>query len=462
VEGAAAVEWGPALIALAVGLAGGAFAAWRVWRGGSEAPTDAAVVLRDLHARRDALVAQLREMETAAGKRTPEQLARERYALELDAARVLMEIAGHEPKAAPARAKPGRHAAAAAPAPEAIPAGRPALRGFLWGTGTMAGLGLMLFFVSRSAQERTEGGQLTGNLPGEQRASAAPGGPVDEELARLQAAARQSPDDIEARLALAREHLSRHDMMEVWQETQAVLERVPGEPRALSYQALVRLAMGQGDVAEKMLREALARKPDYVEGYVHLAIVLSRIGKQDAAKDTIERAARLFPREEAALRELWGTIEKTAPDSAAAELADPHSAVAPPSGLGGAGAPPAPAAAKPSGGRSVAGTVDLAPALKGRLRGGTLFVMVREEGFAAGPPIAAKRLAVSSFPVPFEIGAADSMTGEELPRRLLVQARLDSDGDPATRDPADPVAKLDNVEAGAANVALLLESKASR
>jgi tetratricopeptide (TPR) repeat protein len=281
----------------------------------------------------------------------------------------------------------------------------------------------------------------------------------------LKAAVRQSPDDIEARLDLAREHLSRQDMMEVWNETKAVLERSPGEPRALSYQALVRLAMGQGEVAEKMLREALARKPDFVEGHVHLAIVLSRIGKVDEARNTIERAVVLSPRQETALREMWETIEKTAPDPATAELADPHSKVAPPTGVGSggdAGSGASRAAAKRSGGPSVAGTVDLAPALKGKLRGGTLFVMLREEGFAAGPPIAAKRLAVSSFPVSFEIGAADSMTGEELPSRLLVQARLDSDGDPTTRDPADPVARVDNVAAGTTGVSLTLESKTSR
>ena len=44
---------------------------------------------RDLVARRDALLQQLRELEDTAAKRTPEQLALERYALELEAARAL-------------------------------------------------------------------------------------------------------------------------------------------------------------------------------------------------------------------------------------------------------------------------------------------------------------------------------------------------------------------------------------
>ena len=46
-----------------------------------------------------------------------------------------------------------------------------------------------------------------------------------------------------------------------------VLERQPGHPRALSYQSLVRLAMGQGDVAVSMLEQAIAADPkgDYVD-----------------------------------------------------------------------------------------------------------------------------------------------------------------------------------------------------
>ena len=46
----------------------------------------AALDQRDLEARRDALLQQLRELDDTASKRTPEQLARERYALELQAA----------------------------------------------------------------------------------------------------------------------------------------------------------------------------------------------------------------------------------------------------------------------------------------------------------------------------------------------------------------------------------------
>ena len=66
--------------------------------------------------------------------------------------------------------------------------------------------------------------------------------------------------------------------MAVYNETQAVLQRDPENPRALAYQSLVRLAMGQGDQAEEMLVRALRKDPDLLEGYLHLMFVYTIAG----------------------------------------------------------------------------------------------------------------------------------------------------------------------------------------
>jgi hypothetical protein len=50
------------------------------------------------------------------------------------------------------------------------------------------------------------------------------------------------------------------------------------------------------------------------------------------------------------------------------------------------------------------------------------------------------------------------MIGGELPDELAVEARLDSDGNAATRDPSEPFARLDRVKKGSDGVALVLES----
>ena len=61
-----------------------------------------------------------------------------------------------------------------------------------------------------------------------------------------------------------------------------VLQKQPGHPRALSYQALVRLAMGQGDVAEKMLKQALqGRTP---EAAAAALVDGTQLAKADARK----------------------------------------------------------------------------------------------------------------------------------------------------------------------------------
>jgi hypothetical protein len=83
--------------------------------------------------------------------------------------------------------------------------------------------------------------------------------------------------------------------------------------------------------------------------------------------------------------------------------------------------------------------------------------VVRAEGEQAGAPVAAKRLAAGSWPVAFRVGAADSMMGGTLPARLRIEARVDGDGDPLTRDPTDPAGSLDGVALGSERLRLVLK-----
>ena len=88
--------------------------------------------------------------------------------------------------------------------------------------------------------------------------------------------------------------------------------------------------------------------------------------------------------------------------------------------------------------------------------GALLFVIVREAGFENGPPVAVKRAAAADFPVTVNISEKDSMAGESLPGLVRIDARIDSDGDPLTKDPKDPVASEDNVRTGAGQTLLVL------
>jgi hypothetical protein len=108
-------------------------------------------------------------------------------------------------------------------------------------------------------------------------------------------------------------------------------------------------------------------------------------------------------------------------------------------------------------GPRVSGTLELDAGLQDQIpTSAVVFVTVRDAGFGAGPPVAAKRLA-ASFPQPFSVGPEDSMQGERLPDVLLLEVRVDADGDASTRDPSDPKARQDDVKAGSAGVRLLLK-----
>jgi cytochrome c-type biogenesis protein CcmH len=451
--GPGGIDWVSAVVVLVAGLALGAVFVWKMRAGGAAAPSPPASSLerRDLMGRREVLLRQLAELEDTAAKRSPEQLARERYALELDTARVLREL--DRLPAAEAAAAPSERAPAppTAGADEPPPAGRPALRGFLWGTGSMAALAGLVFLVTQAARPREPGGSPTGELP-----SVSPAPPTTADETRLLAILQRNPDDLDARLALAHSYLQQQDMMAVWEETQYVLERSPGHPRALSYQSLVRLAMGQPEIALEMLEQAIATAPDLVEAYVPMSLVLMRLGRPEDAARTMAEARRRFPEQVEALARFESQLRAAAGEGPASLEGDPHAGIAPPSAEGPASGRPPDRVTSARPGSTVSGLVDLDPALRGQVSSGVLFLIVREAGVEGGPPLAVQRLVPRSLPLRFEIGEDDSMTGEALPDELLLEARLDSDGDPSSRPATDPRAREDHVELGRSDLELVL------
>jgi tetratricopeptide (TPR) repeat protein len=426
------VEWLPALLILGIGLVLGAAVVWRLLRD-SRSPVKAfagtkVMELRDLAGRSETLLQQLRELDDTAGKRTPDQLARERYALELDAAKALIAfqqgIAFQSPVPAQVISPP-------------VSPGGSAMRGFLWGTGSATGVLLLAFFVYQSAKPREAGGSVTGNLPAAAEAA-------DADEAQLKEAVARAPNDIEPHLALAQLYVERKNWMGIWNETGRVLELSPGNTRALADQSLVRIAMNQTDIAVKVLTKVIADDPGLIDAHAYLALAYSRMGRMPDAERTIARAAKRFPDHAADLRNyLKDVSERDVPEAQAG--VNPHAGLAMP----GADAPKT---------RGVSGVVDVDPSLKDKLPAqGVLFVFARAAGAASeGPPVAVKRLP-AKFPAAFELTQADSMMGQPLPAELLIEARLDEDGDPTTRPPTDPKARLDRVKVGRSDVRLVLK-----
>jgi cytochrome c-type biogenesis protein CcmH len=102
------------------------------------------------------------------------------------------------------------------------------------------------------------------------------------------------------------------------------------------------------------------------------------------------------------------------------------------------GGPPAPGGGEASADAApIRGSVALAPALASRVPpGAVLFVIARTA--ASGPPLAVKRIESPHFPVEFSLGPGDRMI-RALPfaGAIALSARLDGDGNAASRNPGD-------------------------
>ena len=262
--------------------------------------------------------------------------------------------------------------------------------------------------------------------------------------------------DVEKRLEVAQAALDRQDYMAAWTETEAVLKREPGHPAAMTYQALVRVEMGQTDVALRMLDEARAKAPDSIAVYAYSAMAYVRLRRTKEAEALIADAKRRFPDQAKMLDEDFARMKDLAvraplPDHNAGQ--DPHAGVVPLAS--GAPAPDADDLADEI--RTVSGRLEMDPALRAQLPAKVvMFVTLREAGESEGPVLATKKVETTGFPVFFEVGPRDSMSGERLPARVLVEGRVDADGDPRTRSPSDATARLDEVSLGRFDLHLAL------
>jgi hypothetical protein len=109
-------------------------------------------------------------------------------------------------------------------------------------------------------------------------------------------------------------------------------------------------------------------------------------------------------------------------------------------------------------GPPLTGQILLAPELAGRVpAGAVLFLMAWASG--PGPPVAVQRISAPEFPLAFELGPDDRMGHDssfEGPLRLT--ARIDGDGDAATRAAGDLQGAAQGTHrAGATGVTILID-----
>ena len=230
--------------------------------------------------------------------------------------------------------------------------------------------------------------------------------------------------NVDEQIVQAKDAFARNDLMGAFEKTNAVLAKNPDDPRALTYNAVVRLSMGEVDKASSMLERATQRDPKLLDAWVALAQARMHNGQQKEAAAAIEAAIAQHPKEQKRIREVFATMQK--PD---ADLPPDH--------------PPLPQS-NTSSDQPIHITMSLDPKIVDK--GGIIYVIARGE--EKGHPIAVRRIDTNAFPVSIDFGADDSMMGGALPPNVRLEARLDSDGDAGTNDPGDPRAVADGVKAG--------------
>jgi len=388
--------WGPSIVVLSIGLVLGLI---MVIRSRGSVRTDLTV---NAWARKDSLIDQLRALQADKDK-FDARLWESKWILLLDeAARALREAekADIEPPT---------------DTPKPTTADSALGRRMLWG------LAITVFFVGLGAalqmatQDRAQGGTMTGG-------AIVGGVPLADTIKKLEEEATADPTAIEPRNQLAHIAIQRGEMSEAmkWMDQARALD---GEhPEVRTHLAILQVSIGMAERAKGELAAALETNPALSEALLWSGIIELRLGNREAAIPILESAL-----ENASNRE-----ERMMASSALSEARKP---------------PPT---------TKLQGDLALSEGTSPP-KGGILFVMVRRSAEGAGPPVAAVRLDPRGIPGGFTITDRDMMMGGAWPEQVWVDARVDTDGDPTTKQATDLTSeRLGPFSAGAENIALTL------
>jgi cytochrome c-type biogenesis protein CcmH len=236
----------------------------------------------------------------------------------------------------------------------------------------------------------------------------APGTEIDNALTELQGIVAAQPENLEARVLLARSFLQLGRYGEAQVHLSEALKRQPGNAGLMVDFAESLFRAGKPDQpdpqAKQWIDKAIAIEPGNQRAVFFKGILLLQEGKPGEAAKIWES---LLPQLDA------NTAQALIPQINQARAQ--------------AGQPPIEAPAM----MSIAVTVDMDPALRGSIpEGAVLFVFARQID-GAGPPVAAKRIAAPAFPLQVSLSDADSVMPtaklSSLPR-FSVSAKLSTDG----------------------------------
>jgi cytochrome c-type biogenesis protein CcmH len=195
----------------------------------------------------------------------------------------------------------------------------------------------------------------------------------------------------------------------------------PNQPEAHAYMGFILFQAGHADGALMAFDKALAMAPNLPMALWGKGMTLYQ-GKKDyaGAKEVFENLLQIMPAGEERVQ-----IEKIL-----AEM--PQSGQKPRQQSD----RPAPAA---SASQQITGKISIDPKLKSNVDSqAALFIIARPAGAAKGPPLAVRKIDRPVFPLSYSLGPENvMMQGVPFTGTITITARLDKDGNPATRQPGD-------------------------
>jgi len=296
-----------------------------------------------------------------------------------------------------------------------------------WGRRAAWAAAIVLFFVGLGAAMQTstsvrkQDGIMTGGTQSDTPS-------MEVLIASLKAESEADPTQIDPINKLAHLAIQKGDLglAMSWMDKARAL--APDHPEVRTHLAILQASVGMAARASAELDVALDADPNFSEAHLWKGLIALQSGDRTAAVSSLEQAL-----ENSSSRE-----ERAMASRALAEARRP------------------PATTKISGSLSLAeGSV--APS------GGVLFVMVRRSAEGAGPPVAAIRLDPRGVPGAFTVTDRDLMMGGAWPEQVWIEARLDADGNPTTKEATDLVAARQGpFAAGTTDVILELDGGASQ
>lgn len=330
-----------------------------------------------------------------------------------------------------------------APQPPAKPANdalAPEWRGALYALGAVAVAVLLFVVIGGDTGQRIGDGPMTGRGGGA-AAQPPPQAQADQQMLAQKAALRArldaDPNDLEALNGLTEIAFGEMDLASAMQLNQRALTVSADDPDARANKAMLSARVGMMERAFEELDAVLATAPDHEKALLYKGLLALRTGRPDLAVPALERLTAGPRGQDPFLQQ---------------QLAEARAALA--QATGAPAAPPAGSAAPEV---IVSGTLSLG---EGVDTGGAQLLYVSLRDPAGGPPLAARKIPVTSWPIAFEIRASDQIamggSPRPLPAAFVVSARLDADGDPMTREPGAPEARIEGVSAGQAELAITL------